>query len=67
MPTANGGAKCRLVFTDAPPRSTHFQMDFSAWLIQTGPFAACGATFLPKIFQLFGVHTGGPFLITPEG
>ena len=43
------------------------QIVSSAWGIQIGPFAACLATFLPKIFQLFGVHVGGPFLITPEG
>ena len=40
---------------------------FSAWGIQTGPFAAHWAHFVPKDFQLFHLHTGRPILITPEG
>ena len=40
---------------------------FSAWGIQTGPFAAHWAHFVPKDFQLFQFHTGRPILITPEG
>ena len=43
------------------------QMDFNAWGIQNGPFAAHAATFAPKIFQLFHFHTGEPILITPGG
>ena len=43
------------------------QRGFSAWGIQTGPFAAPWATFVLKIFQLFHFHTGQPFLITPGG
>ena len=39
---------------------------FNAFGIQTGPFAACIATFVPKIFDLFHFHTGRPILITPE-
>ena len=39
----------------------------SAWSIQTGPFAAHSAHFVPVIFQLFHFHTGRPILITPEG
>ena len=38
-----------------------------AWGIQTGPFAAHWAHFVPKDFQLFHLHTGRPILITPEG
>ena len=38
------------------------QRVFSAWGIQTGPLA----TFIANIFLLFHLHTGGPFLITPE-
>ena len=43
------------------------QRDFSAWGIQTGPFAALWAHIVPKDFQLFHFHTGRPILITPEG
>ena len=42
------------------------QIDFNAWGIQTGPFAAHADTFVPKIFKLFYFHTGEPILITPE-
>ena len=42
-------------------------MVFSAWGIQTGPFAAHSAPFVQKIFHLFHLHTGEPILITPEG
>ena len=40
---------------------------FSAWGIQTGPFAAHWTHFVPEDFQLFHLHTGRPILITPEG
>ena len=43
------------------------QRDSSAWGIQTGPFAAHLAHFVPKYFELFHLHTGRPILITPEG
>ena len=43
------------------------QGTFNALGIQTGPFAACSATFIPKFLQLLHFHTGEPFLITPEG
>ena len=39
---------------------------FSAWDIQTGPFAALQANFVLKFYQLFNFHTGEPILITPE-
>ena len=42
-------------------------MDFNAWGIQTGPFAAYSAHFVLKLFLIFHFHTGEPFLITPEG
>ena len=42
------------------------QMDFNAWGIQASPFAAHWTHFVPKIFHLFHLHTGEPFLITPE-
>ena len=42
-------------------------MGFSAWGIQTGPFAILGAHFVSKDFQLFHFHTGRPILIAPEG
>ena len=42
------------------------QRRFSAWGIQTGPFAAHLAHFVPEDFQLFHFHTGRPILITPE-
>ena len=42
------------------------QTVFSAWGIQTGPFAVLGAHFVPEDFQLFHFHTGRPILITPE-
>ena len=40
---------------------------FSAWGIQTGPFAAYLIPFAQNIFHLFHFNTGEPFLITPEG
>ena len=43
------------------------QMDFNAWGIQTGPFTFHLAQFVMKIFHLFHLYTGEPFLITPEG
>ena len=43
------------------------QRVFSAWGIQTGPFAIFEAHFVLKIFQLFHLHYGEPILITPEG
>ena len=43
------------------------QMALSAWGIQTGPFAACWATFVLIFFQLFHFYTGEPILYTPEG
>ena len=43
------------------------QWVFSAWGIQTGPFAACLAPFVLIIFQLFNFILGSPILITPEG
>ena len=43
------------------------QMNFNAWGIQTRPLAAHTAHFVLKIFHLFHLHTGEPFLITPEG
>ena len=43
------------------------QIGFSAWGIQTGPFAAHSAPFVVKLFHLFHLHTGEPILITPEG
>ena len=42
------------------------QRGFSAWGIQTGPFAACWAPFVLKIVQLFHFHTGESNLIAPE-
>ena len=35
---------------------------FSAWGLQTGPFAALWAHFVLKCFQLFHFHTGEPIL-----
>ena len=43
------------------------QMGFSAWGIQTGPFAALSAHFVQKDLHLLDFHTGRPILITPEG
>ena len=43
------------------------QWVFSAWGVQTGPFAALCTFQILKIFQLFHFHTGRPILITPEG
>ena len=37
------------------------------WGIQTRPYAAHSAHFVLKIFHLFHLHTGEPFLITPKG
>ena len=42
------------------------QRVFSAWGIQTGPFAAHSAHFVQKDLQLLDFHTRGPTLITPE-
>ena len=50
----------------SPNRNGMIQGTFNALGIQTGPFAACSATFIPKIFQLFYFDTGRPILITPE-
>ena len=49
------------------PQNWTRQRVFSAWDIQTGPFASLKATFVPKNLQLFHFHTGEPILITPEG
>ena len=43
------------------------QRGFSAWGIQTGPFAALCTSHILKLYHLFHLHTGGPILITPEG
>ena len=43
------------------------QMESNAWGIQTGPLASHSVPFVLKIFLLFHLHTGEPFLITPEG
>ena len=43
------------------------QRSFSAWGLQTGPFAALEAHFVLKFFQLLHFHSGEPILITPEG
>ena len=40
---------------------------FSAWGIQTGPFAACWAHFVQKFLHQFHFNTGSPYLITPVG
>ena len=40
---------------------------FSAWGIQTRPFAALCTSHFLRIFQLFHFYTGRPILITPEG
>ena len=40
---------------------------FSAWDIQTGPFAALCTYHILKLYHLFHLHTGEPILITPEG
>ena len=42
-------------------------MDFNAWGVEIGPFAASSAHFVLIFFQLFHFHTGMPILITPEG
>ena len=39
---------------------------FCTWGIQTGPFAACWANFVPKIFKLFDFHTGSPIIYYPR-
>ena len=39
------------------------QRGFSAWGIQTGPFAACRANFVLKFFQLLTFILGSPFLL----
>ena len=38
----------------------------SAWVFQTGPFAAFQARLAHKVFQLFHFHTGRLILITPR-
>ena len=43
------------------------QRGFSAWDIQTGPFAALCTSHILKLFQLFHLHTGRPILVTREG
>ena len=43
------------------------QLVFSAWGIQTGPFATTGAPPVNENFTLFHLHIGEPILITPEG
>ena len=43
------------------------QRGFSAWGIQTGPFAALSAHFVQKDLHLLDFHTGRPILITPRG
>ena len=40
---------------------------FSAWGIQTRPFAALCTSHILKLYHLFHLHTGRPILITPEG
>ena len=40
-----------------------WEWDFSAWGIQTGPFAPCYANFIFQILQLFHFHIGGQFLL----
>ena len=49
------------------PKNWMRQRAFSAWGVQTGPFAAHWAHFVPDDFKLFHLHTGRPILITPEG
>ena len=49
------------------PQNWMEQMEFSAWGIQTGPFASLLTPFLLEIFHLFHFDTGRPILITPEG
>ena len=39
---------------------------FSTWGIQTGPFAACGADFVPKFFHFSDLYTGAPFSYYPR-
>ena len=39
---------------------------FSAWGIQTGPFAALCTSHILKLYHLFHLHTGRPIPITPE-
>ena len=43
------------------------QRSFSAWGIQTWPFAAHSVHFVMKLLHLFHFHTGRPILITQEG
>ena len=44
--------------------SQHYMIPwtFSAWGIQTGPFAAYTAPFVPRKFHVFHFHSGGHFL-----
>ena len=42
-------------------------MDFNAWGVEIGPFAASSVHFVLEYFQLFHFHTGMPILITQEG
>ena len=39
---------------------------FCTWGIQTGPFAACWADFLPLNFHLFDFHTGESNYLLPQ-
>ena len=43
------------------------QIDFNAWGIQTGPFAAHAAHFVLKLFNISHFYTGRPILLTLEG
>ena len=60
-----GNEKMEIELSHLPIRVRH--RIFSAWGIQTGPFAALEAHFVLKIVHLFHFHTGEPILITPEG
>ena len=39
---------------------------FSAWGIQTGPFGACWADFVPTFSLLLYLHTGSPIIYYPR-
>ena len=43
------------------------QMVFSAWGIQTGPFATHSAPLVLKHIRVLHLHTGEPIVITPKG
>ena len=49
------------------PQKRMRQWVFSAWNIQTAPFAPLQAHFVETNIQLFHFHTVEPILITPEG